>query len=254
MLRGLQTHFNEPLNNDSLVSELADKTVQLARIDAQVSDKATTQAMTKEVESEGIGTLVIVRDSAQIKWLNDMAELRNEPDIEGPEPEVYRDLLWEAAEVADEYGVTLCGPAVSGFHKRGLGYLKAIGPLPPNVICSIHDYPEPGGYWSDAKAAEKLRALRDIIGPDRHIIYSEMGAHTAPERFGRRPFSQTVQRTNEEALIYLQEAFIFLTVNGIDAAVVYQLNDGPENVPLHRYGMRDINGKWKIQMRAFRRN
>ena len=289
-MRGLQTHFNERVD-PVLLRELAPMGVQMARMDMQHTDDAALVQMVGETRETGMVPYVIVDHASQINLLErgDHAEPRNEVDLEGPSPAEYRVLIDECAEVARDRGVHLFAGAVSNFNARGFAYLRAICPLPEGVGASIHCYSAPGkgGGFSEAKVAE----FRSIVGAKTDVIVSEGGYHTAPEpapwfrsqardrgvqksrltqvreaqlarqrgiqplpdpALARGLFDRTVRRTDEQSTRYLREAMAFFEAHGFLGYVAYQLNDGVEDVPLSRYGIRRVDGRWKPQAEVFR--
>ena len=266
MIRGLQTHFNAPVDS-AVLRELAargafvrgERVRLMARMDCQTLDEVELVEQTATVRAAGLVPLVIVTDAEQIALLarGDYAEPRNEPDTKGPDPATYRVLLAECAEAARGAGVTLCAPGVTNFTRRGFDYLRAIGPLPDGVVCSMHRYPPVAATWSTPHKGyrsreDEVRELRDIIGWARPFGISEFGYHTAPERVGWWIFTREKRRSDEQAAWDIAHEFAFWEAQGAAFAVAYQLNDDTPDTPLNRYGMRTVDGQWKPQAETFR--
>ena len=260
MLRGLQTHFNEQTPMPVVVLDaLHEKGVELVRMDCQRLPAADITTQVTDVLLAGLIPFVVITHPEQLRALpaGVYAELRNEPDLNGPDPATYKKMLVESATMANDQGVTLCAPGVSNFHPRGFSFLQAILPLPAGVVCSIHRYPKTGATWSTPRNGYRSREdeishLRRVIGWETRFGVSEFGYHTAPEKTGWWIFTRTRQRSDEQAAWDIQHEFEFLSSQGAEFAVLYQLNDGSTNTPIDRFGIRTAAG-WKRQAEVFRR-
>jgi hypothetical protein len=246
---GVQTHFDALVGLDAL-NALRSFGFTIARIDAQASDIDTTLAMIAEAEAAGLRPLVIVRDGDQLERLPDGidAELKNEPDLNGPAPAVYAQLVWEAIEIARRGRQTLWVGAVSNLNRRGLEYLKSLGELPADVGVTVHRYgdgtfqgPHEGFPSRDAEVA----ALRATIG-DRPFGVSEFGYPKL--RYGWGPFKRQI--TPEQAAVLLRQEIGFWAYHGASWSVIYQLNDGPTDTREDRYGIRAFDGTWRPSARV----
>jgi hypothetical protein len=241
---GVQTHFDALVGIDTL-NALKSFGFTIARIDAQASDIRTTLAMIAEAQAAGLRPLVIVRDGDQLERLPDGidAELKNEPDLNGPAPEMYARLVWEAIEIARRGRQTLWIGAIGNLNRRGLEYLKSLGQLPADVGVTVHRYgdgtfqdPHEGFQSRDAEVA----ALRAIIG-DRPFGVSEFGY--PKHRYGWGPFRRQI--TPEQAAVLLRQEIAFWALKGASWSVIYQLNDGPTDTREDRYGIRAFDGTWR---------
>ena len=246
---GVQTHFDALVGADTL-NALKSLRFSMARIDAQASDDATTLAMADEAVAAGLRPLVIVRDGAQLDQLPDGidAELRNEPDVNGPGPAVYAQLVRETAEIARLRQQRLWVGAISNLNGRGLEYLRNLGELPADVGVSVHRYGDgtfEHAHDGFADRDAEVAALRAIIG-DRPFGVSEFGY--PKNRYGWGPFRRQI--TPERAALLLRQEIAFWARHGAAWSVIYQLNDGPTDSREDRYGIRAFDGTWRPAARV----
>lgn len=142
---------------------------------------------------------------------------------------------------------------ISSLSKDSQRWLAAAPILGPAVI-GYHDYrtdddPRPEapqkGFGSRDMEFDNLRRL---AGP-RPIWNTEVGWHTAVRKRGLWGMKK-YRVSDTEAASYLVREADLTRKRGSDVMVVYQLNDGPKDEPLHRYGIRDFAGNWKPQARV----
>lgn len=253
MLKGLQTFsWQDP----ALLADLKARGVDLVRLDLQrVADPGLYLEWIAQAQEAGLKPLCIVSDWKQIHGLPPglLIELRNEVNLEGPDPPAYALLLKHAADWADRGGHTLYAPAISNLDRKGLAYLRALGPLPTNVHASVHYYahgyardPHPGFASRDAEVA----ALKAIIG-DRPFAVTETGYHVAAQPrytdWRKNIPGLTVRWTEGQIAAFVAEDFAFWEHHGAEFVVIYQLADGESDTPIDRYGIRGKyadNGQW----------
>lgn len=201
---------------------------QVVRHDVQRLNRDQILHIINITKDSGLEPLLIVWNADQLRELpsNLMYELRNEPDLEGPDPSSYRALMLEAAEVARMRDQILYVGVVSNLNDRGFDYLKAIRPFPENVRVSIHRYGD-GTFENPHKGFEsrhsEVKWLRETIG-NRAFGVSEFGYPT--EGLGE---SKQAYQTQQEFEFWHGKA---------DFACLYQLNDGPlksETFGIRRY-------------------
>ena len=183
----------------------------------------------------------------------------NEADLAHPgyaeRPEDAATLTNAVRTAARAWGFTgdVIAPSVSNLNVRALGgrerfwersrpgylpQMMAAG-LPPDVIVAVHRYPDGGEDHLDAHAGFRSRAaewdrLRAIIGPDRRVIVTECGYHTAQG-----------ERTDEAVADGVAWDLDFYAQRGVEVATIFQINDGPEDTMEHRYGVRRLDGTEK---------
>ena len=255
MRRLLQAVFNEPIPRQTM-EEIAALGFDGIRIDAQqVRAPAGMARLVEPALDAGLWPLVIVRDGEACAWLpkGTAIELRNEPDLEGPDPATYRDLLRGMRAAANVHGLELWGGVVSNLVTRGFRYLRTIAPDLPERV-TIHWYPhrpwlQQAGHQGRSRQQE-LDLFRETVG-DRIFGVSEFGFHTAPACSGFWWWRRCRALTDDEAAQRIRAEFAFWESAGAAFATLYQLNDGPDaRQPLDRYGIRAFGGEWKPQAQA----
>jgi hypothetical protein len=194
-----------------------------------------------------------------------LVEVGNEPDIGHPEyaarPGDFAaavSITHAALRRAGFHGAVVSG-GISNLSRERLDYLAAVvrAGLPPDVILGFHRYPHrfsaeqphPGFASRDAEWAR----LMEIAGA-RDVACTELGHHTAPR--GRRRFGVFGPRrrlTDEEVARDVVFDLDFFRDRGCLMAAVYQLNDGPSDRPVDRYGIRDTTGRAKPVVEGIRR-
>lgn len=221
---GVQTHF-DALVSPEHIEPLAGWQWAYARVDVQRADAYTANAIVQQVKEAGLRPLAIIRDAQQMLELPDDIdfELRNEPDLEGPPPQVYRGLMLDIARLAD--GRRVWVGAVSNFNERGFDYLRKLGTIPPNLGVSIHNYGDGEFAPTEAKYAHFI----GIIG-ERQFAITEFGYPTEDI-----PELQVARLVREEHLWW--------AAHGARFSIMYQLNDGPNDG--ESYGLRRMDGSWK---------
>ena len=262
MKKLLQTTFWEPVPAETLLA-IKDLGFDGIRIDlGQLNDQTKIRELIDPVLEAGLWPLIIFSNTKQLVYIPDglNVELLNEPDLSGPGPRTYLQLLDQVSSIAVRRSQQLWAGVISNLNQRGFTYLEALQPAnwPAYVNVSIHHYPvkpwdprQPhNGYQS--RYHEYLK-LKSIIG-NRPYGVSEFGYHTAPERLYKwLPKKWSCNKrsiTDEQALDNLRYEWAYWTIHGAQFACLYQLNDGPTNTTLDRYGIRDIYGGWKPQSKS----
>lgn len=245
---GLGTHFNARVGAMTL-NKVRALGWEMARIDAQLSHEQLTRGMIGETLDADLEPYVVVRDAAQLQWVprgtGTKVELKNEPDLEGPDAATYRTLLVEFAHRASDYGQQPHAAAISNLNRRGFAYQGDLGEMPANVHGSFHWYahggdprtPHPGSSSREAEVNTWLA----LIGGGRPWGVSEGGFHTAQrKRFTdwRKNFPLYDRWTNLDVAAHVESEIAFWTRMGAEFWLQFQLSDGPEDIPEHRYGIR----------------
>jgi hypothetical protein len=243
MLKGLQTHFNAPVDT-GLLRELAARGVQMCRMDCQHVDGQPLSQMVDDVISCGLAPLIVLDNERQLASLpaGVYAELLNEPDIAGMPTAEYKSRLAVFADAALARGITPCGPVISNMNQRAFKYLDGVVTLPAGVLCSVHRYP-PGTSWPEphtgfSRREGEVERLRTTVGSTRPFGISEFGYNSHDQ-------------SDEQALQNIRGEFAFWEKQGAAYACLYQLNDGVEDTVMNRYGVRRADGSWKPQIEAF---
>jgi hypothetical protein len=189
--------------------------------------------------------------------LDPIVEIGNEPDIGHPgyasRPADFAAAvsLTHAAMRREGFRGAVITGGISNLSRERLDYLAAVvrAGIPADVIVGFHRYPHglsariPHPGFADRDA--EWNRLLDIAG-SRDVACTEVGHHTAPR--GRRRFGLFGRRhrlTAEDAARDLMFDLEFFRDRGALMTAVYQLNDGPHDRSIDRYGIRDATGRPK---------
>ncbi len=240
MQYGLQTHFGDPIGPE-LCGDLRALRFTWARIDAQNSSQQTMLAMIDESTQAGLTPLVIVADEARLAALPSGidAEWTNEPDGDIA-PAAYRVGLDGACQVAQARGIRLWAPAISNLDHDSLAWLNAVrdagGGWPAELHgISVHRYGDGTfetphtGFSSRTAEVNWLKAACAGLP----YLVSEFGYPTVDGLTE----AQQAERITQEWHFWAEE--------GAEVAILFQVNDGPDNTREHRYGIRRFDGSWK---------
>lgn len=257
MIPGVQTHFRAWCDPE-LLGQLKAFGWQMARIDAQRPCQTDEIVQwIRDVEAAELQAYVTLSDAGQIHDLKRAGfrgldvELRNEPNLEGPDPQTYRALLIEAAHAAKEEGFQLWAPAISNLDRKALAYAKAVGPMPTGVNGACHWYPHgshpytphPGFHSREVEVGAWL----SFFGYGTWGV-SETGYHTAQRRRyqdWRKNLPIHTRWTDDDVAANVRHELAFWTRMGAAFCVIFQLRDGPDDIPEHRYGLLSTEGTWK---------
>jgi len=113
-----------------------------------------------------------------------------------------------------------------------------------NVSVGFQPYRPNRAQWDAPDRGVELRRLhRAAMG--RRLWCTEVGWHTAP-RPRKLPFCFIRQRWSEKQVgDFLFRDVLAHTAASVEAYTVRELDDGPNNVPSERFGIRKRDGKWK---------
>lgn len=262
MLRGLQAGFGYRIGTETL-ADVRRLGCDGVRIDCQPLAPFEVRVMAEEVLAAGLKVLVIVREAAQLEHLppDIDIEVGNEPDLNGPPPRIYAEQVRAVRDAAVAKGLRTWAGVVSNLNTRGFDYLEMLVPLLPlDVRITVHRYPHDQCFAQGfevphpgfASRDEEVATLKRLIGV-RPWGVSEFGYHTA-----RRPIKCYGVRlgsrrwTDVDVAEQVRREWLFWQGQGATFAVLYQLNDGDEDVALSRYGIRRTDGTWKPVAATFR--
>ena len=257
MMPGLQTHIRGGID-PAVLREVRALGFERARIDGQRCSPEDVNRWVRDVQQAGLAPLVTLWDAAQISALDPTLgpldiELRNEPNLEGPDPMIYRGLLAYVLPAVVAGGHRLWAPAISNLDRKGFAYLRACGPLPAGVNVSVHWYPHGNRPERPHPGFEsryiEVSTLLNIIGEDRSWGVSEFGYHSAARRstesWLEKQLGVTHRWSDEEVAAHVHHEWRFWREAGASFACLFQLNDGPEDNKEHRFGIRRLDGTWK---------
>jgi hypothetical protein len=248
----------------SLVSEFAGRRTKLLALLGGGTNRTPSG---RRIEPQVFATLGarVVHVAASL-GVDPIVEIGNEPDIGHPDyasrPADFAAALslTHAAMRRQGFRGAVVSGGISNLSRERLDYLAAVvrEGIPPDVILGFHRYPRglsaevshPG--FADREA--EWDRLLDVAG-SRDVACTEVGHHTAPRgrrRFGL--FGRHHRLTAQEAARDLMFDLEFFRDRGCLMTAVYQLNDGPGDQPVDRYGIQDANGRPKAvvaQIAAF---
>lgn len=259
MIRSLVAGFGEQLAHE--LPALKTLGVQGIRTDCQQRDAATTRDRVVEIQAAGLLAFPIVSAISQLALIpkGTHVELLNEPDLNGPPARDYYVLVHEFAEACDERGLHLSAGGVSNLNERGIRYLRdaKADRWPASAAAVPHWYPHGDSQQTPhpgfASREAEVDALRKAIGAGRQWGIWEFGFHTA-NRATRieRLFGRKRQWSDTAVLSFVLQEWKFWQEHGAAGACLYQLNDGPTNTAIDRYGIRRQDGTWKPVASSFK--
>lgn len=230
------------------------------------TDPRLVPALVDELVAADLDAVFIVRDLTQAfavaqataPWDGFDIELGNEEDAR-QSPKDYAEWVYFVRDrLRDSYGFrpSLFTAGITTPDRKRLEWLRTVyatGNIAADVGCAIHTYRTTQAPWEAHKGfrsrEEEYRAVREITGPRRRLIVSEVGWHTAPSVHRYGPwgmFGRRVQLTDEEVARYAVEECRIAADNGVESLTWFQLNDGPDATQYeHRFGIRRQDGVWK---------
>lgn len=262
-MQGLQMGFGEEVATP-IVDELTQfPGLQVMRVKAG-SNADRTRRILAQVTSRGWHPLVLVTAVSQLEGIpSDVrldVEVQNEPDIGTDNngvpmaPSAYAAMVfevkaWANARRAAGQAIRVWAGAVSNLHARGFSFLRAAIPLlPDGVGISAHWYAPAG---TDMRAGhdhlsrqQEVDTLKALAG-DRPWAITESGWHTAQQSKGWWIFKRRWRWTDAQVAACVAVETEFWRAQGASLFVLYQLNDGLNDTPLERYGVRRVDGSWK---------
>lgn len=197
-------------------------------------------------------TKSVVACANEVGLLDYAIEIGNEPDIAHPgyseRPQDFAEAIRQSHDAARQSGFTgeIISGGISNLNDRGLTYLDTMLDCEsfPAVTIGFHRYPEEGR--GPRAPHDSFRSRDDEFGVLQHIAdnapvaCTEFGYHTA----AARPL--TLTDIAVAGCVLWDLAFYETRFDAnISLACVYQLNDGPTENYIDRYGIRYSNGNWK---------
>lgn len=189
-------------------------------------------------------------------------EIGNEPDIGHPDyatrPQDFAVAVAQshaAVRQAGHAGLVISG-GISNLSRERLDYLARMSAhgLPPDVVIGFHRYPHgmsplvphPGFRDRD----DEWRRLLEIAGA-RRVACTEFGHHTARRRHTRLGWLRRSRSVPEsDVASHIVYDYRYFLERAAVLAAVYQINDGPTNRPIDRYGIRRADGAPKPAVAA----
>ena len=183
----------------------------------------------------------------------------NEPDLSeawGENPVGLGAVVAEIWRRLKDTGVELVSPGVSNVSAEALEYAKTmLEEIPLDVAFAFHRYvgsdlTEP--HHDYESRGDEIGALNTIAG-ERRIYCTETGQTEVHQR--RKPFPLCLSKEkyllseDEIARQIALDAQVWAESGDIEGVVYYQMNDGPDDIPLHKFGWRHHDeppgGPWK---------
>lgn len=199
----------------------------------------------------------VVEETARQGLTDYWLEVGNEPDLAHID---YRSRPGDFAVAVQQTfdavrAAGFAGPVVSGgisnLSRASLTYLERmlVEGLPADVIVGFHRYPrgltpENPQDGFDSRDAEWQELQRLANG--RAVACTEVGHHTAPRTYKLWGFIPLRKRVSDaEVAEHVIFDLQYFRSRGCLLTAVYQLNDGPDDVHLDRYGIRRLDGTLK---------
>lgn len=194
-----------------------------------------------------------------------LIEVGNEPDIGHPDyarrPRDFTAAVAQTHAAVRQAGFsgTVVSGGVSNLSRERLAYLEQVvaGGLPPDVVIGFHRYPRGLGperpHPGFGSRDDEWARLRQIAGP-RAVACTEFGHHTARRRQGRLGVLRRRRRLSDDDVADdILYDLRFFRDHGCLLSAVYQLNDGPTDTDIDRYGIRRADGSPKPAVAAISR-
>lgn len=226
------------------------------------------KALVHEQLAAGMDGIYIVRDALSARmttialqnaYLPGIIELGNEEDSKQTPKQYHRQFVEHyraVREVSAQVPVFTAG--ITTTDRKRLDWLRDVYAqgIPADCGTAIHTYRQetPPGWAKPgfgSRAAE-YEAVREIIGPSRRLILSEIGWHLAPFTVKKGWFgSEQKTYTETQVADYLLEECRIASENGVESLTVFQITDGPDpNNYEHRFGLRRMDGTWRPTLTA----
>ena len=249
---GLGTHFNAWVDPVRL-AQVATRFTS-GRIDAQVSSPEHTLEMIRDVTAADLHPIVIFDSPEQQEALPDgiWVELQNEVNIglgrPAPiPPNVYRESILTAYEIASRKGQTLCANAAANLERRDIDWFINLGfkDLPADIVAVTHHYVPRDRFhqahhinpWNPTTWTRQYEVdcFRAAIGLERNWIITEFGYRCGPNT-GDLSHDQAAHEIGLEWPFWQSQPHCL-------GAWLYQIQDSP--VDDHDFGVYDAYGAIK---------
>ena len=279
MLVGLNAGFGLPLGGDSAFIHSIGCRVVRQEFRFEIDD-ATIALLMADIAGQPLGLLALlgggtnskrggsriephefaalgtrVANAAASAGLDDvLIEVGNEPDIG------HMDYRTRPADFAQAVVQTLAavrragldGPVISGgisnLSPRRLAYLEQMtaAGLPSDVVVGFHRYPHGLGpqvpHTGFPNRDAEWGRLKSIAA-GRQLACTEFGHHTARRSYRLMRVIPLRRRLSEHTVAeHIVYDLTYFRNRGCLLAAVYQLNDGPTDTPIDRYGIRRADG------------
>lgn len=249
MRRGLNAGFGEPIAHE--LPSLIRLGVKAIRQDLTLA-KIPLRDLIAEFDDCIIEPLWLINPN-QIEQVPDGSaiELVNEPNLTGWSVDAYADAVRVCLPKARLHNLTMYVGGISNTGVREQQYLAGLLQRVPEIThVSVHRYPAKSmasydGHSGFRTRADETKALLRLIG-ERPYIVTEFGYHTAKFKTGWWWF-QRRRLSDQDVARCVMDEWNWWEAWGADAAYLYQLNDGPKDTALDRYGIRATTrgGGWK---------
>jgi len=222
------------------------------------------KAIVNKFEASGLRTMYIatlptLRYLPPASW----AEILNEPNL-GWSPERYAAYARKAIAICrGREIVPWCG-SIANLSKKDLNWLQHVLYLTPEIRnVAVHWYPDkqqrPRPKKGHATRTEEWDHLHRVL-QGRPWAMTEFGFSSAGFRKGRWWWKKTGRITDIQQRDLARHEFDLHDDHGAVASYLYQINDGPNDERLHRYGIKaydghdtkTYDGPWKPLAGAFR--
>jgi hypothetical protein len=245
----------------SLVSEFVGRPLTLLALIGGGTNRAPAGGRIEPHQFAALAARVVAAAS-DVGLKSFAIEIGNEPDIGhhdyATRPQDFAAAVGQAHASIRQAGHL--GPVISGgvsnLSRERLDYLARMVAhgLPPDVWIGFHRYPhgmspqEPHPGFKDRD--DEWRRLIEIAGT-RRVACTEFGHHTARRRHARlgwlRPHRRVPEARVAEHIVYDYQYFL---ERATTIAAVYQINDGPSDRAIDRYGIRRTDGTSKPAVHA----
>ena len=255
----VRQEFRFEIDDATLALLMADIASQPIRLLALLGGGKNQKAAGGRIEPHEFAALgARVTTAAAAAGLTDVfIEVGNEPDIGHVDyktrPADFAEAIRQthlAVRGAGFLGAVVTG-GVSNLSPERLNYLQQVvtAGVPLDVVIGFHRYPHglgpqvphPGFANRDAEWAR----LQSIAG-GRKVACTEFGHHTARRKYLFLGFIPLTKRLSDNTIAqHITFDLTYFRDRGCLAAAVYQLNDGPTDTAIDRYGVRRADGRPK---------
>lgn len=234
-----------------LMADVATQPIQLLALLGGGRNQKAAGGRLEPHEFAALGARVVTAASA-VGLTDVFIEVGNEPDIGHPDytsrPADFGEAIRQTHAAVRAAGFV--GPVVSGgvsnLSPERLNYLaQMVGSgLPPDVVLGFHRYPHrlgPEVPHPGFSSREAEWARLQSIAAGRAVACTEFGHHTAIRKHGFLGLQKT-RLSDQTVAEHITFDLTFFHDRGCLIAAVYQLNDGPTDTAIDRYGIRRADG------------